>query len=60
MDDILARVMCERGLTTGFAEVRRLISGKAITINGILATSYDQKVYSGDVIKCGKHKSTVV
>lgn len=56
----LATVLCQGGLTAGFAEVRRLINGKAITINGQLATSWDQEVASGDIIKIGKHKEIVV
>lgn len=56
----LATALCQEGLTTGFAEVRRLINGKAITINGQLATSWDQEVKTGDVLKVGKHKECVV
>ena len=56
----LATVLCQKGLTTGFAEVRRLIGGKAITINGQLATSWNQEVKSGDTLKVGKRKECVV
>ena len=59
-DNFLAEVLCKEGLLTGFAEVRRLINGKAITINGNLAKSWDEPVKSGDVITCGKYKKMIV
>ena len=59
-DKFLAEVLCEEGLLTGFAEVRRLINGKAITVNGNLAKSWDESVKSGDIITCGKRKKMVV
>lgn len=60
MPKILAQAMCDQGLTTRFAEVRRLISANAIWINDRLATSWDEPVHSGDVIACGKHKKITV
>ena len=60
MSTTLAMALCNNGLTTGFAEVRRLIDGKAITINGEFAISWDQLVYIGDILKVGKHKTCVV
>ena len=60
MTDPLGKVMCNRGLTRGFAEVRRFINGRAITINGELATEWDQKVHQGDIIKLGKRKMVIV
>ena len=60
MTETLAAAMCRKGLTNGFAEVRRLIEGKAITINGQPATEWNQLVNAGDVIKCGKYKTAVV
>ena len=56
----LATALCQKGLTVGFAEVRRFISSEAITVNGQLATSWDQEVKSGDVLKIGKSKECVV
>lgn len=60
MSTTLAMALCKGGLTSGFAEVRRLISSEAITINGELATSWDQLVYTGDILKVGKRKVCVV
>ena len=56
----LAEALCEAGLASGFAEVRRLVSGGAIKINGYSATSYDEAVKDGDVITIGKHKQMTV
>ena len=56
----LAQAMCKQGLASGFAEVRRLIHGKAITVNGALAESWDMPVKSGNVITCGKRKKMEV
>lgn len=60
MTTSLAQAMCNGGLTKGFAEVRRFIDSKAITINGVLATSWDQKVETGDIIKLGKYRTVIV
>lgn len=56
----LGRAMCDGGLVKGFAEVRRYIETKAITVNGELATAWDQIVHVGDVIKLGKRRTYVV
>ena len=53
----LAKALCEQGITSGFAEVRRLVHAEAITVNGISAESWDMPVKQGDVIACGKHKA---
>jgi len=60
MTETLAAAMCRKGLTNGFAEVRRLVSGKVITVNGELAIEWNQLVHTGDVIKCGKYKTAIV
>ena len=60
MFEMLAEASCRLGLTSGFAEVRRLIDGKGIMINGLHATAWDQVVMPGDVIQVGKHKVAVV
>lgn len=52
----LAKALCEQGITSGFAEVRRLVHAEAITVNGVLAESWDMPVKQGDVVTCGKHK----
>jgi ribosomal protein S4 len=52
----LANALCEQGIAIGFAEVRRLVHAEAITVNGVLAESWDMPVKQGDVIACGKHK----
>lgn len=56
----LAQAMCEQGLVCGFSEVRRFVHSKAVTVNDVLAESWDMPVKPGDVIICGKHKRTVV
>ena len=56
----LAQALCEKGLTSGFGEVRRLIDGGAITVNGEPARSWKEPVCCGDVITCGKRKRMVV
>ena len=60
MSMTLARAMCNGGLVKGFAEVRRYISAKSITVNGDLATAWDQVVHVGDVIKLGKRRTYIV
>lgn len=60
METFLAKAMCDGGLALGFAEVRREISTKSITINDEVATAWDQPVKKGDIIKLGKRKSCVV
>ena len=60
MFEMLAEASCRLGLTTGFAEVRRLVDGKGIMLNGQYAKAWDQIVMSGDVIQVGKHKVAVV
>ena len=56
----LGLALCQGGLATGFAEVRRLIASQAVTINGKTATAWDQPVMVGDVLKVGKHRTCVV
>lgn len=56
----LGRAMCDGGLAKGFAEVRRYIESKAITVNGEIATAWDQTVHVGDVIKLGKRRTCIV
>ena len=56
----LAKAMCDNGLVKGYAEVRRFIDAKSITVNDNLAVSWDQQVHCGDIIKLGKHRSCVV
>lgn len=53
----LAQALCDQGITSGFAEARRLIHGGAITVNGVLAESWNMPVKQDDVITCGKHKT---
>ena len=60
MSTTLGLALCQGGLATGFAEVRRLIQSQAITINGEIATKWDQSVCIGDVLKVGKHRTYVV
>jgi len=56
----LAQAMCDGGLVRGYAEVRKFINAKAVTINGQAAVSWNQLVHSGDVIKLGKYRVCVV
>lgn len=56
----LAKALCEQAMTSGFAEVRRLVHAEAITVNGVLAESWDMPVKQGDVIACGKHKAITI
>ena len=56
----LAKAMYDHDFVKGFAEVRRYVSAKSITINETPAIAWDQKVETGDVIKLGKHKSFCV
>ena len=60
MPQTLGSALCQGGLTVGFAEVRRLVRNKAVTINGEIATSWDQPVKVGDVLKVGKYRTYVV
>ena len=60
MSTTLAQAMCEGSLAKGFAEVRRFIDNQAVTVNGELATSWNQQVNSGDIIKLGKRRVCVV
>ena len=60
MSTTLGKAMCEGGLAMGFAEVRRYIANEAITVNGEIATAWDQIVHVGDVIKLGKRRTYVV
>lgn len=56
----LAKAMCDGCLVKGYAEVRRYIEAKAVTVNGKTATSWNQLVESGDIIKLGKYRSYAV
>lgn len=60
MTETLGAAACRLGLTSGFAEVRRLISGGGIFINDIPAKEWNQKVHQGDVIRVGKRRTGVV
>lgn len=60
MTETLAAAACRLNLVAGFAEVRRLISNSAITVNDNPAKSWDQIVHFGDVIKVGKRRTGVV
>lgn len=60
MFEILAEASCRLGLTTGFAEVRRLVDGKGIMVNGQYAKAWDQIVRPGDIIQVGKRKTAIV
>ena len=60
MTETLAAAMCRKGLTNGFAEVRKLVISNGVTVNDKLATEWNQLVNSGDVIKCGKHRTAIV
>jgi len=60
MSTTLGVALCKSGLTSGFAEIRRLIQSQAVTINGEIATQWDQIVNIGDVLKVGKHRTYVV
>lgn len=60
MTETLAAAMCRKGLTNEFAEVRRLVASNAITINDKPATEWNQLVNTGDIIKCGKYRVTIV
>lgn len=56
----LAKAMCDNGLTNGYAEVRRFIDAKSVTVNEELAVSWNQLVHYGDIIRLGKHRTCVV
>lgn len=58
--DILAAVMCKEGMTHGFAEVRRLVYGKAIKVNEELATSWRQQVNEETLSLAASIKKMVV
>ena len=60
MSETLMHAMCRLGLAHGGADCRRYIAAKSVTVNGELATSYDQIVHTGDIIKLGKHRTGVV
>lgn len=60
MSETLMHAMCRLGLAHGGADCRRYITTKSVTVNGELATSYDQIVHVGDVIKLGKRRTGVV
>lgn len=59
-DRFLAKELCDRGFTSGYAEVRMLVAGGAIKVNGEVAKSWDMRVQLGDVITCGPRKRMVV
>jgi tyrosyl-tRNA synthetase len=44
----LAEALAIGGLASSKSDARRLIEGKAVSINGLVVTSPDQKVYPGD------------
>ena len=60
MSKTLGQAMYDGGLVIGFAEVRRLIDAKAVTINDVPALACDQIVRTGDILKVGKHRTCVV
>lgn len=60
MTTSLADAVCNNGLASGYAEVRRFIASQAITVNGEVATAWNQLVHCGDIIKLGKYRTCVV
>ena len=59
-DRFLAKELCDRGFTMGYAEVRRLIDAGAIRVNGKTAKHWNMSVQPGDCIECGRRKRMVV
>lgn len=59
-DRILAKELCDKGFTSGYAEVRRLVCAGAIKVNGETATSWKMTVEPGDEITVGRRKRMVV
>lgn len=56
----MAEEICNRGFTSGYAEVRRLVCAGAIKVNGKTATSWKMTVEPGDEITVGRRKRMVV
>lgn len=59
-DRFLGKELCDRGFTSGYAEVRRLVDAGAIRVNGEVAKSWNMSVQPGDYIECGSRKKMVV
>ena len=59
-DRILAQELCDKGFTSGFCEVRRLVDAGAVRVNGNAASSWKMQVNIGDEITVGKRKRMVV
>lgn len=59
-DRILAAELCDRGFTSGYAEVRRLVNVGAIRVNSETAKHWNMPVKPGDYIECGLRKKMVV
>ena len=57
---ILAKELCDKGFTMGYAEVRRLVCAGAIRVNGKTAKHWNMPVQPGDYIECGPRKRMVV
>lgn len=56
----LAKELCDKGFTSGYAEVRRLVDEGAVRVNGETVTSWKMAVEPGDEITVGKRKRMVV
>lgn len=57
---ILAEELCDKGFTSGYAEVRRLVDAGAVKVNGETVTSWKMAVEPGDEITVGTRKRMVV
>lgn len=44
----------------GFSEIRFMVSSKAILVNDVEVDSIDHELFTGDVVKYGKHKTAIV
>lgn len=53
---LLVKDIIATNLSLSASEVKRLISQKAVDVNGITITDPDYQLKSGDTIKVGKHK----
>ena len=60
MTRYLAEELCDKGFTSGYAEVRRLVDAGAVKVNGEPAKSWNMPVQAGDEITCGRRKRMVV
>lgn len=56
----MGKELCDRGFTSGYAEVRMLIAAGAIRVNGEAAKHWNMPVQPGDYIECGRRKKMVV